>query len=245
MDEPTQAQKLLSEVLGTAFLVFVGAGSVPATLILNKGTLGMADLGVISMAFATVIVGAVYALGHISGCHINPAVTIAFGAIGRIGRGKAALYIAAQLAGAVLASLAVVAIVGEAGDAGATAPRIGGWQAALWSELILTFFLVFVVFAVATDARAQGAFAAIAIGGYVGFAATGWGPVANASMNPARSFGPAVAVNTWEAHWVYWAGPIAGALLAAAVFELLREPHTPDPAVARELPAPPREGGSP
>jgi aquaporin NIP len=88
-------------------------------------------------------------------------------------------------------------------------------------------FLAFVVFAVATDDRAEGAFAAIAVGGYVGFAATGWGPVANASMNPARSFGPVVAANCWEAHWVYWVAPIAGAMLAAGVFELLREPHSP------------------
>jgi aquaporin NIP len=77
-------------------------------------------------------------------------------------------------------------------------------------------FLAFVVFEVATDDRAEGA-----------FAATGWGPVANASMNPARSFGPAVAANFWEAHWVYWVAPIAGAMLAAGVFELLREPHSP------------------
>ncbi|HET7738389.1 MAG TPA: aquaporin, partial [Tepidiformaceae bacterium] len=120
------------------------------------------------------------------------------------------------------------------GDAGATAPRINGADAAFWSELILTFFLAFVVFAVATDARAQGAFAAIAIGGYVGFAATGWGPVANASMNPARTFGPAVAANVWDAHWVYWVAPILGALIAAAVYELLREPHTPGLAQQQE-----------
>jgi MIP family channel proteins len=169
----------------------------------------------------------IFAVGHISGCHINPAVTIAFRALGRIETARAAGYIAAQLAGAVLAGLAIIAIVGHAGDAGATTPHIRGAGAALASEVILTFFLGFVIFAVATDERAQGAFAAIAIGGYVGFAATGWGPVANASMNPARSFGPAVAANVWDSHWVYWVGPIAGALLAAAVYELLREPHTP------------------
>jgi glycerol uptake facilitator-like aquaporin len=131
----------------------------------------------------------------------------------------------AQHAGAVAARLANVAIEGDAGDAGASLPRINGADAAFWSELVLTFFLVFVVFAVATDERAQGGMAAIAIGGYVGFAATGWGPIANASMNPARSFGPAVASGAWEAHWVYWAAPIAGALLAAIVYEVLRAPR--------------------
>jgi glycerol uptake facilitator-like aquaporin len=146
----------------------------------------------------------------------------------RITPAKAAGYIVAQLAGAALAGLAIVAIVGSKGDAGATTPHIGGTDAALWSELILTFFLGFVVFSVATDSRAQDEMAAIAIGGYVGFAATGWGPVANASMNPARSFGPAVAANVWDAHWVYWVGPIAGAVLAALVYEFLREPPQTD-----------------
>jgi aquaporin Z len=152
---------------------------------------------------------------------------------------RAAGYIAAQLAGAVLAGLAIVAIVGHDGDAGASVPHINGDSAALWSEVILTFFLAFVVFAVATDERAQGAFAAIAVGGYVGFAATGWGPVANASMNPARSFGPAIAANVWDAQWVYWVGPIGGALLAAFVYELLREPRTPGIAAIEETEAKP------
>ena len=92
----------------------------------------------------------------------------------------------------------------------------------------MTFFLALVVLAVATDHRAQGTFAAIAVGGYVTVAATGWGPVAGASLNPARSFGPALAANVWEDHWVYWAGPIIGAVVAVAVYELLREPHTPE-----------------
>ena len=100
--------------------------------------------------------------------------------------------------------------------------------AAIAAEIILTFFLALVVLAVATDHRAQGAFAAIAVGGYVAAAATGWGPVAGASLNPARSFGPAVAANIWVDHWVYWIGPLIGAALAVGVYELLREPHTPE-----------------
>lgn len=213
----------LAEALGTFALVFAGPGSIAVD---SASGGGVSSVG-IGMSFGLIVMAMIFALGHISGCHINPAVTIAFRLLGRVGTLRATAYIAAQLVGAVLASLAVVAIVGDDGDAGASAPRIGGTDAAFVSETVLTFFLVFVILAVATDHRAQGAFAAVAIGGYVGFAATGWGPVANASMNPARSFGPAIASDVWEAHWVYWVGPIAGAVCAALVYELLREPHTP------------------
>ncbi len=224
---PTAAP-YLAEALGTFALVFAGPGSVAVNAASGGAVTGVG----IGISFGLIVMAMIFALGHLSGCHINPAVTIAMRALGRIENARALGYIAAQLAGAVLAGFAIIAIAGDAGDAGATAPRIGGADAALWSELILTFFLMFVILSVATDSRAQGTFAAIAIGGYVGFAATGWGPIANASMNPARSFGPALASGTWDSHWVYWAGPIAGALLAAAAYELLREPHFREPAPA-------------
>jgi aquaporin Z len=131
--------------------------------------------------------------------------------------------VACQLAGATLAAFAIIAIVGPDGDAGATVPSIGGVDGAFWSELILTFFLALVVLIVATDNRSQGSMAAIAIGGYVAMAATGWGAVAGASMNPARSFGPAVAANVWDSQWIYWVAPVAGALTAVVVYHLLRE----------------------
>jgi MIP family channel proteins len=211
----------LAEALGTFALVFAGPGAAAVNVASGGGVSGVG----VGMSFGLIVMAMIYAIGHISGCHINPAISIAMAAVRRISAPKAAGYIACQLAGAVLAGLAIVAIVGSEGDAGASTPHLGGTDAALWSELILTFFLAFVVFAVATDERAQGTMAAIAVGGYVGFAATGWGPVANASMNPARSFGPAVAANVWDAHWVYWVGPIAGALLAAFVYEVLRQPE--------------------
>lgn len=214
----------LAEFIGTFALVFAGPGAAAVDATSHGGVSGVG----IGISFGLIVMVMIFSIGHISGCHINPAITIAFTVLRRIRPAKAAGYIVAQLAGAAVAGLAIIAIVGHDGDAGATTPHINGASAALWSEMILTFFLAFVVFAVATDSRAQGAFAAIAIGGYVGFAATGWGPVANASLNPARTFGPAIAANVWEAHWVYWVGPIAGALLAAAVYELLREPHLPE-----------------
>jgi MIP family channel proteins len=210
----------VAELLGTFALVFAGPGA-SAVDAATGGAVGTVGVG---MSFGLIVMAMIFAIGHISGCHINPAITLAMLAVRRITPARAAGYIAAQLVGAVLAGLAIVAIVGSKGDAGATTPHIGGTDAALWSELILTFFLSFVVFSVATDSRAQDEMAAVAIGGYVGFAATGWGPVAGASMNPARSFGPAVAANVWDAQWVYWVGPIAGAVVAALVYEFLREP---------------------
>jgi MIP family channel proteins len=216
----------VAEALGTFALVFAGPGAA-AVDFESGGAVGGVGVG---LSFGLIVMAMIFAVGHISGCHINPAVTVAFAFLGRISALTATGYIAAQLLGAVLAGLAIVAILGDDGDAGATIPRINGADAALWSEIILTFFLVFVILGVATDHRAQGPFAGIAIGGYVAFAATGWGPVANASLNPARTFGPAVAANVWDSHWVYWAGPLAGTLLAALVYEVLREPHTPLPA---------------
>jgi MIP family channel proteins len=215
----------LAEMLGTFALVFAGPGAA-AVDVASGGSVSGVGIG---MSFGLIVMVMIFAIGHTSGCHINPAITIAMLALRRIEPAKAAGYIVVQLVGAVLAGLAIVAIVGDEGQAGATIPRINGADAAFWSELILTFFLAFVVLAVATDSRAEGSFAAIAIGGYVGFAATGWGPVANASMNPARSFGPAVAATVWDSHWVYWVAPILGALIAAGVYELLREPKFTEP----------------
>lgn len=213
----------LAEALGTFALVFAGPGAA-AVDAASGGAIGTVGIGI---SFGLIVMAMVFALGHISGCHINPAITLAMLAQRRLSTRRAAGYVAAQVIGAVLAGLAIVAIVGSKGDAGATVPHIGGTDAALFSEFILTFFLGFIVFAVATDSRAQGELAAVAIGGYVGFAAIGWGPVANASLNPARSFGPAAAAGVWDAHWVYWVGPVAGAVLAGFVYELLRESPAP------------------
>lgn len=214
------AAPYLAEALGTFVLVFGGPGAAAV----NAASDGSVENIGVGLSFGLAVTAAVFTFGHISGAHINPAVSAGFRALGRIGNARFAGYVAAQLAGALVAGLAVLAILGDDTDAAATVPAIGGWDGALVSELILTGFLMLVILAVATDERAQGAFAAIAIGGYVGLAATGWGPVAGASMNPARTFGPAVVTGIWDYHWLYWLGPVAGALAAVAVYELLRAP---------------------
>jgi len=219
-----KAAPYLAEALGTFALVFGGPGAAAV----NAASAGTVEQVGIGLSFGLIVMAVIFALGHVSGAHINPAMSVAFRLLGRISTRRLVGYVIAQLIGASLAGLAILAILGNEVDAAATRPVINGAGAALTSEIILTFFLALVVLAVATDHRAQGTFAAIAVGGYVTVAATGWGPVAGASLNPARSFGPAVAANVWEDHWVYWAGPLIGAVLAVAVYALLREPHAPE-----------------
>jgi MIP family channel proteins len=163
----------------------------------------------------------IYAIGHISGAHINPAVTLAFTATRHFPLRDVPGYVIAQLGGAAAASLLTRALYGNVAHLGATLPNYGVLQA-LALEVVLTFFLMFVIMAVATDVRAVGQAAALAIGGYVGLAATFAGPIAGASMNPARSFGPALVSGAWTAWWVYWVGPICGALLGALAYQLVR-----------------------
>jgi glycerol uptake facilitator-like aquaporin len=153
----------LAEAIGTFALIFAGPGAAAVDQASGGAVSGVG----IGLAFGFTVMAMIFALGHVSGCHINPAVTIAFLALRRITPQRAAGYIAAQLVGAVLAGLAIVAIVSGEGDAGASIPRIGGADAALWSEIILTFFLALVIFGVATDYRAEGSLAALAIGGWV------------------------------------------------------------------------------
>ncbi len=222
-DRPTVAATLVSEVLGTFALVFFSAGAV-AVDAASGGGVTPVGAGLVA---GLIVVAVIFALGHVSGAHINPVVTLAFRLAGRVGSLRAAAYVVAQLTGSVLAGLAIVAIVGDAGDAGATAPRIGGVDAALLAEIILTFFLALTIMGVATDERAQGAFAAIAVGSYVGLAILAWGPVGNASMNPARSLGPAIFGSEWSAHWIYWVGPIVGSTLGVLAYSLLRARRAP------------------
>lgn len=223
-------RRSLAEAIGTYFLVLIGTGAVMADV--SSGG-AVTHVGV-SLAFAFVVLAVIYAIGHLSGAHINPAVTIGFWSAGRFPRRDVAPYVLAQCAGAVLASLTLRWTLGPVGDLGATVPAIPTGPA-LVIEFLLSFILMFVIMAVATDARVSGQLAGVAVGLTVGFDALMGGPLTGASMNPARSLGPALAGGVWEAHWIYWAAPLAGMVVAARVYDFLR-PATAPAVVPRGVP---------
>ncbi len=220
MARPSLARRCLAEGLATFALVFAGCGAI----VLNHERGGSLGTVGIAAAFGLVIMVMIYATGHLSGAHINPAVTIAFTATRHFPRREALAYVPAQLLGAVAAAgLLRVVWHGSPAHLGATVPSVGSGSALVY-ETVLTAILMFVIMAVATDTRAVGAAAAIAIGGTVALDALFGGGVTGASMNPARSFGPALVAPEWSSFWIYLVGPIAGALLGALAYQLIREP---------------------
>jgi MIP family channel proteins len=215
---PGLGRRALAEGFATFALVFAGCGAVVADT-RSGGALGTVGVGLV---FGLIIMVMVYATGHLSGAHINPAVTVAFTLTRHFPARDALAYVGAQLAGAVAGALVLLAAwPGTPARLGATAPSIDVGGALLY-EVVMSAFLMFVIMAVATDTRAVGAAAAIAIGGTVGLDALFGGPVTGASMNPARSFGPALAAGEWRDFWIYVAGPLAGAALGALCYQLVR-----------------------
>jgi aquaporin NIP len=215
---PDLKRRAVTEALGTYVLVFAGCGAI-VTDAERDGALGAVG---IALVFFLVLVGLVSAGGHVSGAHYNPAVTIALTVARHFPLREAAAYVAAQIAGATAAALTLLAAWPDApAELGATVPSVGAGSALLY-ELVMTAFLVFVIFGVATDTRAVGVVAALAIGAAVGCDALFGGPLTGASMNPARSFGPALAAGTWTDFWIYLAGPVAGGLAGGLVYEYVR-----------------------
>jgi MIP family channel proteins len=216
------ARRYAAEALGTFFLVLIGPGAAMVDAH-SGGAIG--HVGV-ALSFAFVVLAMVYALGHLSGAHINPAVTIAFWSARRFPVREVPGYVLSQCAGAVAASLALRGVLGPVGQLGATVPTISV-GAAFVVEWLLSFVLMIVIAAVATDARVTEGFAGIAVGLTVGFDATMGGPLTGASMNPARSLGPAVVGGIWTAHWLYWIAPITAMVVAARTYDALRSAHAP------------------
>ena len=212
----TTARRLTAEFVGTFTLVFAGCGAI----MVDAKTNALGHMGV-ALSFGLVIMAMVYAVGHLSGAHLNPAVTFAFALSRHFPWRRAFGYSGAQLLGALAAAALLRASLGNIAHVGATLPSGSDAQSFLW-ELLLTFFLMFVIMAVATDTRAVGEAAAIAIGGTVGLDAMFGGPISGASMNPARSIGPAFVSGDLHALWVYIAAPLAGAALGAVIYQFLR-----------------------
>jgi MIP family channel proteins len=213
-DSPDLPRRALAEAIAAFFLVFAGCGAIVADAQYD-GVLG--GLG-IALAFGLVIAAGIWSTGHLSGAHINPAVTFAFVLTRHFPPREALWYVPAQLIGATCGALLLLGLwPDKPGDLGATVPTVAAGPGLVY-EIFLTALLMFVITAVATDTRAVGAAAAVAIGGAVALDAMFGGPVTGASMNPARSFGPALAAGQWQDFWIYIAGPMIGAPLGAFAY---------------------------
>jgi glycerol uptake facilitator protein len=237
---PTFGHKLFAEFLGAALLVLVGPGSAVATFAIASGSkapFSEANLLGISFAFGFIIMALVYTIGGISGCQINPAISIALSLTGRQKWNDTAGYVIAQIAGGVVGAFGIAAIFGAnaylANGAGVTSFAVTTPSLqALAAEAIGTFILAFTVAGVALDQRAPAGWAGLVIGMVVVGIILLVGPVTGASLNPARSFGPVLAAfltssggtNHFDQLWVYIAGPILGATLGVFAYDLLARP---------------------
>ena len=204
------------EGIGSFALVFAGTGAV----MVNSVTGTVTHLG-ISFVFGAVVAALIYGMGHLSGAHFNPAVTLGFWASGFFPQRRVLPYILAQTLGAIAASALLLTSLGNVADLGATLPLNDNWFQSLVLETVLTFILMFVILGSGLDRRAHIGFAGLAIGLTVGLEAAFMGPITGASMNPARSLGPAMVGGLWQHHWVYWVAPILGAQLAVIVYRFL------------------------
>ncbi len=216
LSEQALLRACVAELIGTFALVFAGAGAV----MVDAKTAALGHVGV-AITFGLVIMVMIYAVGHVSGAHFNPAVSLAFAVTRHFPWPRVALYWLAQLVGALLAAALLRASLGNLAHVGATLPAGSDGQSFVW-EIVLTAFLMFVIMAVATDTRAVGEAAAIAVGGTVGLDAMFGGPISGASMNPARSAGPAIVSGDLRALWLYLVGPIVGAMVGAVAYQFVR-----------------------
>lgn len=213
-------QKLWSEFLGTFALVFCGTGAI----VIDDTTGGTVTHPGVALTFGLIVMALIYTFGDISGAHFNPAVTLAFAAAKRFDRRSIASYITAQLAGGVVASLLLRALFPAHVALGATIPH-GSPLQSLILETVLTWLLMLVILNVSIGAKEKGITAGIVIGAVIGLEAMFAGPICGASMNPARSFAPAIVSLQLNTLWVYLLGPIAGALLAVPTLGLVRNPQ--------------------
>jgi MIP family channel proteins len=242
---PTNAARIFAaEAIGTFALIFVGVLAIYSNgLVQPPGTTNLAAIG---LAHGLTIGVMIASLGAISGGHFNPAVTFGFVISGRLKPAGGLMYWVAQLFGASIAGFLALAVVGQAGVAGGTpdlgknvSPFVG-----IVVEAVLTFFLVGVIFGTAVDERAPKSVYPFAIGLTIALDIMAGGPITGAAMNPARTFGAALASGHWDNHWVYWVGPLIGGALGAGVHHFFFMVQAPSPATAtRGGPSPAEERG--
>jgi len=209
-------KKYVAEIIGTFILVFCGTGA----MVIDQQTGGAVSHVGVSITWGLVVMCLIYSIGNVSGCHINPAVSIAFTVAGRFKARLLPGYILSQLTGALLASFTLKLLFPTSQLLGATMP-IGSETQSFILELLLTFFLMLVIMSTAHGSKEQGQVAGIAIGAVVGLEAMFAGPVCGASMNPARSLAPAIMSGHLEHLWLYLVAPIAGAALAIPVWKYI------------------------
>jgi aquaporin NIP len=211
-------RKYLAEAVGTFALVFCGTGAI----IINEETKGAVSHVGIALTFGLIVMAMIYALGHISGAHLNPAVSIAFAISARFPLKQLVPYILSQLTGAFVACLILRTMFPDNNLLGVTIPFGSDWQSFIL-EMLLSFFLMLVIINVATGSKEQGMFAGLAIGSTVLLEAMFAGPISGASMNPARSLAPAVISGHLEHLWIYLTAPIMGAIMAIPLWKYLNE----------------------
>jgi aquaporin Z len=219
MEQATLSQRLGAEAFGTFCLVFAGAGAAAVNEVTGGG---VTNVGV-ALAFGLVVMAMIYALGNVSGCHVNPAVTLGLCAAGRLDRCLVLPYIGSQCVGAFLASGTLRILFPESRTLGATIPAGSDLQS-LMLEFLLTMILMFVILSVSASGSDGKRLSGIVIGGVIGLEALFAGPISGASMNPARSLAPAVVSMHLDHAWIYIVAPFAGALVAGPLWHFICSP---------------------
>lgn len=210
------SRRLAAEVFGTFALIFAGTGAIVINDISDHA---ITHVG-IALTFGWIVLAMIYAIGDISGCHLNPAVTLGFLAAGRMEKRLVIPYIVSQSAGAILASIVLKVLFPEHSTLGATLPRGSDWQS-LILEILLTMILMVVILCVSSGSKEKGILAGVAVGSVIALEAMFAGPISGASMNPARSLAPALLSGHLASLWVYLVAPVIGATLAIPIFRFL------------------------
>lgn len=223
-------RQIAAEFFGTFALVFAGTGAI----VINSVTGGGVSHVGIALTFGLIVLAMIYALGDVSGCHLNPAVTLGFFVARRFGGRLVVPYIASQCLGAILASLILRLIFPTTSTLGATLPAGNALQSFVL-EFILTLLLMFVILSVSTGSKEKGALAGVAIGSVIALEALFAGPISGASMNPARSLAPALVSLRFDSLWIYLIAPILGACFSVFAYRCIREPECRSRETAKEI----------